>query len=327
MTRSGPPAIRAGATLGLLAPAKINLGLEVVGRRPDGYHELRTVMQAVDLVDHVEITLDPHGEGIALAAGDEWRASGERGDPQPPAPVPLGPTNLAWRAACAFQEAIGEPPLGAAEGTPWLHLRITKRIPVGAGLGGGSADAGATLLGLNLLHGRPLGASALAAAAASVGADVPFALAGGTCFGVGRGERLRRLPSLPPLAILVVAPRLPVATPWAYTAWDAEALTGQRGSASILESAIRQRSRSRIAGALWNDLEAVVGRRYGVVEEIRRELLDRGALGARMSGSGSAVFALVDGDSEALQIAGAIRHLQHPVFVCRPSPEGCRPSA
>ena len=117
-----------------------------------------------------------------------------------------------------------------------------------------------------------------------------------------------------------------VATAWAYSAWDAEPLTGARGSASILESAIRQESLSRIADALWNDLEAVVERRYGVVRKIREDLLAAGVLGARMSGSGSAVFGLVGSHGDALQIAAALRSYEHPVIVCRPLPAGCRPS-
>jgi 4-diphosphocytidyl-2-C-methyl-D-erythritol kinase len=315
------------ALIRIVAPAKINLALEVVGRRPDGYHELRTIMQALDLEDEIQITHDPRGEGIALQAIDELPRAGRTADPPTAAPIPAGPANLAWRAANAFRGALGEPPLGAAAGAPALELRLWKRIPIGAGLGGGSADAAGVLLGLNLLHGRPLGAGPLFDLAASLGADVPFALVGGTCLATGRGELLRRLPPLPRVPIIIVAPEFPIATPWAYSAWDAEALTGQEGSASILESAIRQRSRTQIAGALANDLEAVVGRRYGKVQEIRESLLARGVLGARMSGSGSAIFALVDGDGDALQIAEAIRHLKHPVIVCRPSPTGCRPSA
>ena len=138
---------------------------------------------------------------------------------------------------------------------------------------------------------------------------------------------MRRLPALPGApAFVVVAPQVPVATAWAYQAWDADPLTGGRGSASILESAIRHESLSRIADALSNDLEAVVERRYGVVRKIREDLDALGVLGARMSGSGSAVFGLVGGRGDALHIAAAMRSSEHPVIVCRPLPAGCRPS-
>jgi len=308
--RAGKPAV-----ITLRAPAKINLALEIVGRRPDGQHDLRTIMQAVDLEDEVEIAWDPAGVGLAfeLQADRSWD-------------VPEGPANLVWKAANAFSEALSEPAFPPAGDHPALVIRLEKRIPVGSGLGGGSADAAAVLLGLNLLRGRALGAAALYRLAASLGADVPFALAGGICLGTGRGERLRRMPALPAAAFLVVAPRVPVATAWAYSAWDAEPLTEARGSASILESAIWQESLSRIADALWNDLEAVVVRRYEVVQKIREDLLALGVLGARMSGSGSAVFGLVDGRGDPLQIAAALRNYEHPVIVCRPLPAGCRPS-
>jgi 4-diphosphocytidyl-2-C-methyl-D-erythritol kinase len=303
------------ASITLRAPAKVNLALEIVGRRPDGQHDLRTIMQAVDLEDEVEITWDRAGEGLALVltADRAWK-------------VPDGPENLAWKAADAFAAALSEPAWMAAGERPRIVIRLRKRIPVGSGLGGGSADAAAVLLGMNLLRGRPLGAGVLYRLAASLGADVPFALAGGTCFATGRGERLRRLPGLESVALVLVAPQVPVATAWAYSAWDAEPLTGARGSASILESAIRHESLSRVADALWNDLEAVVERRYGVVKKIREDLLAAGALGARMSGSGSAVFGLVGSHGDALHVAAALRSFEHPVIVCRPLPAGCRPS-
>jgi 4-diphosphocytidyl-2-C-methyl-D-erythritol kinase len=329
----GAAAVHHGSAVRLSAPAKINLALEVRGRREDGFHELRTILQALDLADELRLERHPGGVGIALEVIDELPTPGAgravESGAGTSAPILLaGPENLAWRAAVAFGAAIGDPAPGAARqsaAAPAVRIRLHKRIPIGAGLGGGSADAAAVLLGLNLLLGRPLGASALFAIGATLGADVPFALAGGTCFATGRGEQLRRLPALPPMWIVLVAPMMPIATRWAYDAWDAEPLTGEGASASILESAIRQESPSRIAAALRNDLEPVVVRRYGAIQRIREELLARGALGARMSGSGSAVFALFDAHGDALQVAADLRRFEHPVIVCCPSPSGCRP--
>ncbi len=178
---------------------------------------------------------------------------------------------------------------------------------------------------MNQLAGWPLGARELHALAAGLGADVPFFLVGGTCHATERGEVLRRLPPLPPLTFVLIAPRMPIDSHWAYEAWDLEPLTGRKVSASILESAIRQRSLPRIASALVNDLEPVVVRRYGMVAEILKDLAARGVRGARMSGSGSSVFALIEDHGEALQLAAELRQQEHPVIVCRPSPTGCRP--
>jgi 4-diphosphocytidyl-2-C-methyl-D-erythritol kinase len=304
-----------------LAPAKLNLTLEVHRRRADGYHDITSIMQAIDLADAVTIAWREAGRGIVLAAEREFAAAGGE--------LPLDRTNLAWRAAESFARATGDAAAlsGEAGGgeAARIAIQLTKRIPLGAGLGGGSADAAAVLLALNQLAGHPLGARALHALAAALGADVPFFLVGGTCHAMERGDVLRRLPPLLPCAIVVVAPRTPIDSGWAYETWDREPLTGRKASASILESAIRQRSLPRVASALVNDLEQVVVRRYGVVGEILGDLAARGIQGARMSGSGSSVFALIEDGGEALQLAAELRRQEHPVIVCRPSPTGCRP--
>ena len=280
-------------------------------------------MQAVDLADEVAITWRAEGRGIALATTLEL--------PDPAARLPLDHTNLAWRAAEAFARATGDLRAlagGAANAhdAARIGIHLRKRIPLGAGLGGGSSDAAAVLLGMNQLAGWPLGSRALHELAGGLGADVSFFLVGGTCHASGRGEVLRRLPPLAPLTTCVlVAPRTPIDSRWAYAAWDLEPLTGHKVSASILESAIRQRSLPHIASALVNDLEQVVVRRYGVVAEILSDLAARRVLGARMSGSGSSVFALIEDHGEALQLAAELRRQEHPVIVCRPSPTGCRP--
>ena len=288
------------------APGKVNLFMRVGALDADGYHDVATAYQAVSLYEDVRAW---HDDEFSVAFGGSIDTSG----------LPTDASNLAIRAAKLLARHTGVP--------GGVRLEIEKHVPIAGGMGGGSADAAATLVACDALWGTGLPKEELHALAAKLGADVPFALTGGICLGSGRGERLRRLPALPGApAFVVVAPQVPVATAWAYQAWDADPLTGGRGSASMLESAIRHESLSRIADALSNDLEAVVERRYGVVRKIREDLDALGVLGARMSGSGSAVFGLVGGRGDALHVAAALRSFEHPVIVCRPLPAGCRPS-
>ena len=179
------------------APAKINLHLEVLGLRPDGFHELAMVMQTIDLADRLTLECLPQGE-LRLTLDSTTGA------------VPLGGDNLILRAAEALRLHVGRPQLGAA-----IHL--CKRIPIGAGLAGGSSDAAAALRGLCALWQLSLATEVLEQLAASIGSDVPFCLRGGTQLCFGRGERLEPLPDLPPLGVLLLKdPGVSVATPWAY---------------------------------------------------------------------------------------------------------------
>jgi 4-diphosphocytidyl-2-C-methyl-D-erythritol kinase len=309
----GEPARRAatrteGRAVDILAHAKINLTLEVLRRRADGYHDIVSVMQAIDLADLVRLRVRP-------GAGIELKVLG--------ADLPAAAGNLAWDAAAAWLRAAGPGGAGSvtAESEFAVEIELTKRIPIGAGLGGGSADAAAVLFGLNTLFDRPLGAAALYRLAARVGSDVPFFLAGGTCRASGRGEKLRRLPPVPPLWVVVVAPAVPVETQWAYAARSSEELTSNGAYSTMLESAIRKRSTSLIARHLSNDLERVVARRYGVVAETL-EAMRAATRVACMSGSGSAVFALADEQREALRVAEVLRSRNHPVLVCRSHSRG-----
>jgi 4-diphosphocytidyl-2-C-methyl-D-erythritol kinase len=300
------------AEVTLDVPAKINLTLEVLRRRDDGYHDLASVMQAIDLSDTLRVRVRKGTSGIALAAGG--------------AEVPQGPPNLAYKAAAAFLAAVAERPAGEPrlKGSG-IEIELTKRIPVGAGLGGGSADAAAVLLALNRLAGGPLGAGRLHRLAAGIGSDVPFLLTGGTCLVGGRGERLRRLPPLPSLWIVVVAPAVPVETRWAYGARSERELTGTGSSSRMLESAIRRGSAAQTGLYLLNDLEVVVAERYPVVGEVLEAMRGEETIGAGMSGSGSSSFALVTDHAKALRLAERLHRFNHPVHVCRPLRRG--PSA
>lgn len=314
MAGGHPPRLPRGrAELTLVAPAKINLTLEILRRRGDGYHEIASVIQAIDLADRLRIAVGP-GRGIRLTA------SGRRG-------VPAGAENLAWSAAHALLTEVGLA-TGTSQGDRaptrvQVAIQLEKRIPIGAGLGGGSSDAAAVLIGLNRLLGSPLGARSLHRLAAGLGSDVPFFLVGGTCLATGRGEKLRRLPPLPISWIVLVTPAVSVETQWAYEARTIEQLTASGAWSRMLASAIRERSVSGIVRALVNDLEQVVTRRYGVVEEVLQGMREGEMLGARMSGSGSAVYALAKGRGEALRLASALRRRNHPVIVCRPFRSGC----
>jgi len=250
------------------APAKINLILEIQGRRPDGYHELKTVMHTLELADRVAIR--------------ETREPGIRVTCDHP-DVPQGEGNLVYKAAGKLAEACGRKPA--------VHLHITKRIPMAAGMGGGSSDAAAALLGLARLwqwdHPRKL-----ASIAGELGSDVPFLLRGGCCFGTGRGDRLISWPEAPGLPILVVNPGFPVSTATVYKNVSL-ALTTQKAYINMMRQALVEKNVEKISKYLLNHLETVTERMHPVIAAIKKKLLEHGALAAMMSGSGPTVFGLV----------------------------------
>jgi 4-diphosphocytidyl-2-C-methyl-D-erythritol kinase len=250
--------------------AKINLALKVLGKRDDGYHELRTVFQTVSLRDDVELTFS--------------KARGSRITAEPEIPG-----NLAVRAAEALD-------LGGR-----LHIRITKRIPAGGGLGGGSSDAAAVLLALPALTGRNLPLDRLLAIGGSLGSDVPFFLCGGTAAGVGRGNELYPLPSPPSVSGVLVTPGVHVSTAEAYTALARSALTWPPTSHII--NSFQAFVWPDVTAVFDNDFETVVFKRYPLLAQIKRRLQRQGARDVMMSGSGSAVFALFSARSEAQRVA------------------------
>lgn len=259
-------------SLRLTCPAKVNLSLEVLGRRPDGYHELRSVMVPTSLADDLY---------LRLASEPGIRVTVEGAD------LPGGPDNLAHRAAALFIDAIGERARG-------IELRLVKRIPVGGGLGGGSSNAASTLLGLNRLLGAGLGEAALAALALRLGADVPFFLSGRPALATGIGERLTPLPPFPPLWMVLLNPGFAVSTAWVYHELDATAgggdgLTPSDGQVTIDRFLEGPASAGRV---LRNDLERVTLRAYPVLRELKAELSACGAVGTLMSGSGPTVFGI-----------------------------------
>ena len=258
----------------LFAPAKINLYLRIEGRRDDGYHLLDTLMAPISLGDEVEVALSSGAPGSVTVHADD------------PA-IPLGEDNTVQRAARAFQDRTGrrEP----------VAVRIRKRIPMGAGLGGGSTDAAATLRGLNDLFGAGLTAGDLEALALTVGADVPFFIRGAAARARGIGERLTPVNALPRLWLVVLFPGFAVSTAWAYRNFrlkltkspDNNNLVGNLGTPH------------EVARVMMNDLEAVTVSRYPRIAHLKQRLNDRGAIGSLMSGSGSAVFGVFADEARA----------------------------
>jgi 4-diphosphocytidyl-2-C-methyl-D-erythritol kinase len=274
--------------------AKINLTLRVLGRRPDGYHDLRTVFQTVAL--HDTLTLAPRRGPFVLTCATPS--------------VPLDDSNLIAKAAAALWRAIGR--AGAPHG---VAIALTKRIPLQAGLGGGSSNAAATLRALASIWRARLSDADLLAIAASLGADVPFFLRGGTALGVDRGDRTYRLPDFPPASVAIVLPDFGVSTADAYR-WFAETRGATDAGGDLIEAgkahrmtrpARRLRATAATLPAGWpypaeettNDLERPVINRYPEIGAIKRRLLREGAVYAAMSGSGSAVFGLFSSQAAA----------------------------
>lgn len=250
------------------APAKINLSLRVVGKRSDGYHLLDTVMIPVGLYDEIEITRPKSKRKIGLRVTCD--------DPR----VPSGRKNLAYRAAALL--------LGSRAEKTQLHIHIRKKIPVGAGLGGGSSDAAATLCALNRLFRLRKSRIELVSLAKSLGADVPFFIFGRGTRARGIGDELRPFKSPRRFWVVIVYPRFPISTRWVYRNLSFK-LTKTIGNTSLNRFT---RVRDGLMRGLANDLEPVVFRRYPRVASLKERMIREHAAGALMSGSGSSVFGI-----------------------------------
>ena len=263
------------------AHAKVNLDLRVLGTRADGFHELRTVFQTIELHDTLTITDRPGAFEV------KCRMPG----------VPVDDSNLVWRAAAALWKALGRP------GDPLdVSVALDKTIPMQAGLGGGSADGAAALLGLaRLWGGVPL--TLLRDVASGIGADVAFFLSGGTALGLGRGEEIYPLVDLPRHWIVIVHPPFGVSTAEAYAWYDEDRTQGVKETRELQILPVPWPTR---AAQMINDLEPPVVRRHPEITSIKAALREAGAVASAMSGSGSAVFGLFRGRAGA---ARAIRAL------------------
>ncbi|HUI43551.1 MAG TPA: 4-(cytidine 5'-diphospho)-2-C-methyl-D-erythritol kinase [Terriglobia bacterium] len=257
--------------LRLRAFAKINLGLRILGRRPDGYHEIRTVYQAISLADRLQVSLGPRAGEIVVETDD-------------PA-IPQGPGNLVYRACERWRSA--------RRLNRGIRIFIEKTIPAGSGLGGASSDAAAALLALERLTGDRLAPAALWELAAELGSDVPFFLTGGRALGCGRGEEVYPLPDLPARRCLVVSPGFAQSTAEAYAA-AGSGLTPGAGNRSIYSFGMWPQFPWEDWGPAENDFEDIVFAKWPELRRLKRQLLRAGAEMASLSGSGTAVYAIVD---------------------------------
>ena len=279
----------------LLANAKINLTLDILRRREDGYHDLQMVMQSVTLADKLTVTPAQGTEGVA--ASDLHF-------------LPTGGKNLAQMAAAAFRAATG---LGGE-----VDVAIQKHVPVCAGLAGGSADAAAVLIAMNRLTGAGLSPEQLAAIGEAVGSDVPFCVLGGTVLAQGRGERLTPLPPLPPCFIVICKPPFSISTPQLFSRVNVRKIVRRPDTPGVV-AALGAGDLAGVARRMYNVFEDVLDpRRLSELNEIKGVLIDCGALGASMSGSGPSVFGLFEDEVRAQDACRRLRGTYRDVFLCTP---------
>lgn len=282
-------------TLYEAAYAKLNLTLDVLGKREDGYHDLQSVMQTISIRDDIEIDVGT-GKPWRLLCSDETLPTDER--------------NLAWKAADVFCRTMNRDPDG-------LEIRIVKRIPSGAGMGGGSADAAAVLRALNRHYGEPLSVLALAELGAQVGSDVPFCVLGGTAMVEGRGERLRKLPNMPDCIFVVCKPDFSVSTPELYQKIDRVAIP-QRPDNRAMETALLAGDLGAVAENLCNVFDPVVTSEHLELNYIKSICHSYGALNQQMTGSGSAVFAILPNFEYAAVVCNMLKDNYPKVFIAKP---------
>jgi len=275
------------------APAKINLLLDVLRKRADGYHEVEMVMTMVDLADRLELEELP-GDRIVLSSQAGF--------------IPTGEKNLAFQAARLIKERYN-----VSRG---VFIRLDKRIPVAAGLAGGSSDAAAALRGLNRLWGLGLSLRELESLGAELGSDVPFCIRGGTAIARGRGEALESIPAPPQCWVILAKPPINVSTSDVYGDLKANELTEHPSMGKMLQ-AIRSSSFPDVCEAMGNVLETVTLPRYPEVRQIKECMTKLGADGILMSGSGPTVFGLVGRETKITRIYNGLRGFCKEVYAVR----------
>ena len=266
------------------AYAKLNISLDVSAKRDDGYHDMVMVMQTVSLSD--EIRIQPNGSGRVTASSNLPF-------------IPRDERNLAVRAALRYLERIGKEGQG-------FRLDLRKNIPVGAGMAGGSSDAAAVLRGLNRMYDSPLSREQLEELAASIGSDVAFCVSGGTALAKGRGEVLEPLPGIPACAFTIVKPEFSISTPDLFKRLDRCPPRSHPDTPGLL-AAIEAGDLNALCRRMYNVFEDVSDRRMRTIREIKSALLDQGALGAVMTGTGSAVFGVFEDEAQAEKAREALK--------------------
>lgn len=272
--------------LTLSANAKINLTLDILGTREDGYHEVAMIMQEISL--HDTLSMGKINQGISLTIVIE----GQQGT------LPADASNLCWKAAALVQKEYN-----LQEG---VEIHLTKRIPMAAGLAGGSADAAAVLKGMNHLFRLGMTEARLCELGARLGSDIPFCIMGGTMLATGRGEVLTRLPSFPRLSVVLAKPPVGVSTAWAYKTYDA-GYDGPHPDNEAMLEAIHGGDAHKAAGLLCNVLEGVTETEHPVIADYKRLMMEHGAMASMMSGSGPTVFGLVREKQQAWRLADTLK--------------------
>ncbi len=274
--------------------AKVNLTLDVLGKREDGYHDIKSVMQAISIRDDIEID---------IGTGRPWTLRCTQED------IPCDSRNLAWKAAEIYCNALNKDPDG-------IEIRITKRIPSQAGLGGGSADAAAVLRALNRHYGEPLSILALAELGAQVGSDVPFCVLCGTAMVEGRGERLRKLPDMPECFFVVCKPDFSCSTGKLYGKLDASPIH-KHPDHQAMESALLAGDLGKVAENIYNVFDPVVTQEHLELNYIKSIMSSYGAVAYQMTGSGSAVFCIVTEFEHAAVICNMLKENYPSIFIAR----------
>ncbi len=274
--------------------AKINLTLDVLGKREDGYHDIKSIMQTISIRDDIEIDIGT-GKPWSLLCTDET--------------IPTDETNLAWKAAKVFSEALKIDFDG-------IEIRIVKRIPTQAGLGGGSADAAAVLRALNRHYEYPLSVMALAELGARIGSDVPFCVICGTAMCEGRGERLRKLADLPDCFFVVCKPDFSCSTPELYKKLDEKAI-GKHPDHQAMESALIEGDLLKVAQNIHNVFDPLVTEEHLELNYIKSIFSTYGAVAHQMTGSGSAVFAIVSEFEIAAVICSMLKDEYPKIYIAK----------
>lgn len=276
--------------ISLNAHAKINLSLDVLSKREDGYHNLKMIMQTIQLHDTISIYEIPSGVEIKCKAPY----------------VPNNSSNIAYKAAMAL---IDKYKLDAG-----VRIEIDKKIPVAAGLAGGSTDAAAVLKGINELFRLNLEQSELMKIGKTIGADVPYCILGGTALAEGIGEILTPLTSMKDIPIVLVKPRIGVSTAWVYKNLDLNKLE-KRPQTDILISALQDNDISKVSENISNVLESVTIVKYPVIDKLKQGLLQNGAMGSVMSGSGPTVFGIFEGQEKANYAFNKLKFSKNDIFL------------
>jgi 4-diphosphocytidyl-2-C-methyl-D-erythritol kinase len=297
--------------ISVVAPGKLNLTFDILGKREDGYHDVATVLQTIDLVDTIVFATDPKSDfSIELLSADNGSSIA----------FPLDDTNLICRACEAFNQFTGSAP-GFS-----LRVLVKKVIPVGAGLAGGSADAAATLIALNTLTGKNLPLSQLQEIAKSLGSDVPFCLIGGTALGLGRGDNVTPLATECNFHYVIVKPKqVSVSTPWAYGLFDEQIayrkdLQSAKGRSESVFRMLENSSTEDAQKEFGNDFELIIFEQFGYLRKAKEALVGFGSLACHLTGSGPTIYALASDQAQAKRLAGHVKKLSFTV----PSSDGLR---